>query len=244
MNYLLLFLICLILLIIIVFTILYIIFKIYLKKYNCLIKTIKDYDDLICTNNTNNHEIKNQLLTIRNMSKNKKVISYIDSILNNQDLDDRNILKKVIKIPCGGLRGLIYSKLLVMQNNNINYELYIDKKVCTKNINKISSNDMVDLCKIIGVFLDNSIDAVIPLKKKNIVIEIYVDCADLVISITNNYDGFIDINKLGNSGFTTKSKGHGYGLKLVRDILSKNKKLENTKEFYNDYFTQNIRVKL
>lgn len=214
------------------------------EKYNISLDSIKNYEQIIDNNRINNHETRNQFLMIRSMSKNKRIISYIDSILNNNLSDREELLDEVMIIPSGGLRGLIYTKLLLMKENNINYELHVDKKVNVSRINKIESNCMVDICKIIGVFLDNAIEAVQELDEKNITIELYVENKNLIISITNNFAGYIDAENLDKAGYTTKSSGHGYGLRLVKDIIFKNERLENDREIYEDNFTQNLKIKM
>lgn len=214
------------------------------EKYNVSLNSIRGYENMIESNRVNNHEVRNQFLMLRGMSKNKKLNTYIDSILNKNISTNEDLLNKVIKIPSGGLRGLIYTKLIKMQDNNINYEVHVDKRVNSRKFSKIDSNTMVDICKIIGVFLDNAIECVSKLKKKNISIEFYVEKNDIIICITNNFEGKIDFDRLGIVGYTTKGKGRGYGLRLVKEILNTNNYLENTRELYNDNFTQNLKIKM
>lgn len=214
------------------------------EKYNVSLDNIKSYEDMIEINRVNNHEVRNQFLMLRGMSKNKKLNTYIDSILDKNISTNEDLLNKVIKIPSGGLRGLIYTKLIQMQDNNINYEVYVDKRVNSRKFSKIDSNTMIDICKIVGVFIDNAIECVSDLKKKNITIEIYVERNDIIICITNNFEGKIDFDKLGTGDYTTKGNGHGYGLRLVKEILNSNNYLENTRELYDDNFTQNLKIKM
>lgn len=219
-------------------------YKVITEKYDLTMNTVLGYEKIIENNKISNHETRNQFRTIRNMTTNKNLINYINSILNDNINDSEDILIEVSKIPSGGLRGLIYTKLLYMKENNINYELHVDKKVNVSRINKIESNCMVDICKIVGVFLDNAIEAVQKLDEKNITIELYVENKNLIISITNNFAGYIDAENLDKAGYTTKSSGHGYGLRLVKDIISKNERLENDREIYEDNFTQNLKIKM
>ncbi len=215
-----------------------------MEKYSVSLDNIKLYEDIIENNRVNNHEVRNQFLMLRGMSKNKKLNTYIDSILDKNISTNEDLLNKVIKIPSGGLRGLIYTKLIQMQDNNINYEVHVDKRVNSRKFSKIDSNTMIDICKIIGVFIDNAIECVSNLKKKNITIEFYVERNNIIVCITNNFEAKIDFDKLGTGDYTTKGNGHGYGLKLVKEILSRNYRLENSCELYEDNFTQNLKIKM
>ena len=50
----------------------------------------------------------------------------------------------------------------------------------------------------------------------------------------------IDINKIGKKGFTTKGKGHGYGLSIVKDIAKHNDNIETFKDAEEQKFKQTI----
>jgi two-component system sensor histidine kinase AgrC len=220
--------------------------KIY-NKYNTTLNTLKEYEDILDKYRVMNHENKNQLLTIRNMltDNNKDIRKYIDEITDNKLKDDDKIMKEVSIIPAGGLRGLVYSKILYINQNHIKYELNISKNIRTVDlINNLENSDMLDICQIIGVYIDNAIESVIKLKKKHINIEMYLEKEKLIFAISNNYDGKIEISKLDQKGYTTKGYGHGYGLSLTKKIIQNNKKLENEKKLTNQIFTQILKIKM
>ncbi len=52
------------------------------EKYNISLDSIREFELMIENYRINTHENKNQFRTIRNMSKNKKINSYIDALLN------------------------------------------------------------------------------------------------------------------------------------------------------------------
>lgn len=214
------------------------------EKYDLSLKNIEEYEKMIDASKLNNHETRNHFLTIRNMSKNKKITNYIDSLLDNKINDSEQLLSEVSRLPRGGLRGLIYSKLLDIKEKKINYNLLIDKKVSMTKFSKIEDDLIVDICKILGVFLDNAIEAVELLKEKDIVIEIYADKKDIVFAITNNFIGELEIDELSTTKYSTKGNGRGYGLTLVKDIINKSNKLENLTEIYEDNFTQILKIKM
>lgn len=215
--------------------------KVY-DKYNNTLNSLKEYEDILSRYRISNHENKNQLLTIRGMIKNKKVASYIDEIVENKIKDDEKLMFESLIIPEGGLRGLIYSKLLLMKENNIDYELSIAKNVKTTDLSKMDDDLVLNICNIVGVYLDNAIEEVKKLEEKYIVIEMYKDDT-LNIAITNNYDGNIDIDNIDNAGYSTKGKNHGYGLSLVKQILNGNKKIKNIRRISDDEFTQELKIK-
>ena len=216
-------------------------------KYNTTLNSLKEYENMLDRYRVSNHENKNELLTIRNMipKSNKKVISYIDTILENKLKDNDKIMLEASKIPAGGLRGLIYSKILLMKKLNINYNLEISNEVRTTDLIKsIQDFTMMDICKIIGVYLDNAIEEVEKLNKKYIGIEMYLDEKSLIICVSNNYKEMISLDKIEESGYTSKGSGHGYGLSLTKEIIDNNKNLSNEKRINKEIFTQILKIKM
>ena len=212
------------------------------SKYITTLQELEEYENIINEYRVINHENQNQLNSIKGMTSNKRVREYIDEILNNKNKKNELILKQALLIPTGGLRGLIYSKLVIMKNKNINYNLHVDKKINIKLTKNISTKTMLNVCQIIGVYLDNAIEAVENLKQKNILISIYkVD--NIVIEIINNKENYVDINKVDKAGYTTKEGIHGYGLSLVSKILKEDPKLINEREITQNTFKQKLIIK-
>lgn len=216
-------------------------------KYNTTLNSLKEYEDILDKYRVSNHENKNQLLTIRNMivEKNKKAAKYIDELVKNKLKDDEKIMQEVSVIPTGGLRGLVYSKILDMKEKNIDYELNISKEVRTVDlINKLNDSDMLDICQIIGVYIDNAIEAVMDIKDKYVNFDMYLENDCLIFEISNYYEGKIELEKLEEKGYTTKTSGHGYGLSLTKEIINSNKKLKNEKRLSKETFTQVLKIKM
>lgn len=211
-------------------------------KYNSSILSLKEFEDVLNNYRVDNHENKNHLLAIRNMTKNKKVISFIDAILDNKEKDNSNLMHETSVIPSGGLRGLIYSKMLVMKNKDIEYELDVDRKVRTVELLDYGDDTLLDICKIIGIFLDNAIEEVENLDEKYIIIEMFIEDDILKISITNIFDTSVDKSDIYKVGYSTKGDKHGYGLSLVKKLTDKNRKLKTHHEINDDEFTQVLEI--
>lgn len=212
------------------------------SKYIATISELEEYEKLINEYRVINHENKNQLNCIKGMTNNKKVHSYINEIMENKQSENKEILNQALLIPTGGLRGLLYSKMVVMKNKNISYRLYVDKKINSKLIKNISSKTILDVCQIIGVFIDNAIEAVENCDNKMIIVNIY-KLDDIVIEIINNFTEEFDINKIDKLGYTTKNGMHGYGLSLVNKILKANSDLLNERTIKDKMFKQKLIIK-
>lgn len=210
-----------------------------------LMSSLHLYEDMVDRQRVDNHENKNQLLIIRNMikKKDKDVIKYIETIVKDQKEDDEALYTRVMTIPSGGLQGIIYQKMLVMKDEHIKFSLDVGRGVRDFDLSKLSMDDNYRLCKIIGVLLDNAIEESRNIKDKCIMISLFIDSDDLIIDVSNRFEGKIDIDKLDESGYTTKGDGHGYGLSLVKKILSETKAFENERCINRNVFKQIIRIK-
>ena len=216
------------------------------NKYNIAIKSLNDYENMMAKYRIASHENKNLLLTIRAMivNKDKDIPRYIDSIIEERYIDDEKLLFNVSSIPSGGLRATIYSEILKIKENKIDYILNIDREIRTVDLIELDTNTVIDICKIIGVFIDNSIEAVVNLKRRNINIELYVQNNNLCIKVSNNYSGNINMAKINDDGYTTKGKNHGYGLSLVKNIVKNNSTFKHETEISKNIFSQILIIKI
>ncbi len=211
-------------------------------KYNGSLVSLKELEKVLSNQRIDNHENRNHLMTIRNMTTNKKIIKFIDSILNTKINDNNDILHETTIIPEGGLRGLIYSKLLLMSEKDIEYELDVSNSIRTLDILEFGDDTLLDICKIVGIFLDNAIEEVETIDDKYIIIEMFIDDNVLNIVITNTFDNTKDKKDIYKPGVSTKGGTHGYGLSLVKKLVKYNRKLKTYNEISETEFIQILKV--
>ncbi len=215
-------------------------------EYEMVLKNLNDYEKMLDFQKVANHENKNQLLVIKGMIKkgDSSLNEYIDSIISEKREDNEDFLYKTNIIPSGGLRGLVYYKTLSMKEKNIDVLLNISSNIRKIKLEQMGINLNKDLCKVMGIVLDNAMQAVENLKSKNIDIEMNHEPKRLIIMVSNNFEGDLNLSEMDNMGYTTKGSGHGYGLTLMKQIIGRNKLLSNQKYIYGQKFVQKIILNL
>ena len=129
-----------------------------------------------------------------------------------------------------------------MDEQKIKYELYVETGVKTK-LNTLSVNMYKNITKILGVLLDNAIDASKKSKDKRIIVSVSKEKSNVIFNISNTYKGKLDLDKIG-TGFTTKGFGHGYGLRLVNDIMKETNSFEVKNEILDKYYVSKLIIKI
>ncbi len=217
-----------------------------IQQYDRLLMYLQGYEKLIIEKSKEQHEYKNQLIILRGLihQKNKKAIAYIDNMLNiNRSETNYDWLAKLNNILSDGLKGLIYYKISQMQDRNIDIMVNISPELNSKKLWKVCDTYLQDVSRIIGVYLDNAMEAAMNASKKYIIIETELHNKDIIFTFSNTYSGLVDIENMDSPGFSTKGKGKGYGLPLVKDIVQKNQHLEQQREINGIYYVQKLIIK-
>ena len=196
-----------------------------------------------------NHEYKNELSIIRGLAmNNQKVMDYINDLIDIKEKDNEMWMEKLKLIPEGGLRGLLYYKMLIMEEKKILVDFQLGRDVTTNVINNVDYELRPKVCKLLGIYIDNAIETVMPLQDKCIQISIRKKRINkfsyLIISIMNNYAGDIDISKIEDLGYSTKGMGRGLGLSIAQEILKEEKKLTHTTKLIRHNFIQELKIKI
>lgn len=218
------------------------------NKYNMTNTILKELEQNVTRLKITNHENKNQLLTIRNMIKkgedSKSLIKHIENIVNTKIKDDETLMLQTSTITNSMISSIVYSKMLTMKENDVDAALIISRDIKDLYLSDIPDELAVEVCKIIGVYLDNALEEVSKYEEKIINIEFYAEKKTLCIAISNNFEGEIDFEKMDNPGYTTKENGHGYGLSLAHEIIESNDRLSSEREIKDNIFKQILKIKM
>lgn len=114
------------------------------------------------------------------------------------------------------LKGLLAVKLIRAQELKIDAILEV-----VEPIDKISM-DSIDLCKVVGILLDNAVEAALTCENPVIRIAFVKKGDSIIIVFANSLPvNMPPIYKIFEEGFSTKGEGRGLGLASLREIMKK-----------------------
>lgn len=209
--------------------------------YENLFNYVKIFEDWIEDEQLIRHEYKNQLAVLRCLTKEKKVKDKIDEIISDTINIDNHMINQLKNLPSGGLKGLLYYKIAVARNNDINIEVDVSQDASPV-LNALNQDELKINSKLIGIYCDNAIEAAKDTKKKIVLIEIYEinDIANIVISNTCKENKVL-LNRY-DKGISTKGKGRGNGLYFAKKMLNRNTWIEESQEIIDGYYIETLKI--
>ena len=152
----------------------------------------------------------------------------------NRDDYRLNLLKN---IKDSALKGLISSKLIYANENGL--DVFID---IIEEIDHIAM-DTIDISRVMGIFLDNAIEAALETEEKEIKFNMVKEDNHVAIILMNSFKDYkVPISKMEQEGYSTKGKNRGIGLANVKNILSKYDNVYKMTGKENGYFVQKLEI--
>ncbi|MBU3214894.1 GHKL domain-containing protein [Clostridium estertheticum] len=140
-----------------------------------------------------------------------------------------------IKIP--EIKGVVSSKLITAQHKEINVFIDIIEPIEDINI------DIIDICKILGIILDNAIEASGDCENPLIKFAIINKKRSVIIIVINQcLENTPPIYKLFEKEFSTKGKNRGLGLNNLKEIINSYNNVSLDTSIKDNEFIQNIEV--
>lgn len=216
-------------------------------QYDKLLEFMVTYEKEIEEQRILRHENKNNLIAIKSKiidkDNQKEIVNYIDELLNISTKVKNEKYAKYGYLPSNGIKGLFYYKTDEAEQKGIKVSISISKDIKKSVIANMDTKHFRQLGNILGVFLDNAIEASLNSIDKSLGIEIYKNKKSVEILISNSYVNKVDKNKIGFISYSTKGKNRGHGLLLVNNIIKSNKMFENEKTITDKVFIQKLIVK-
>lgn len=208
-------------------------------EYENLFTYVQNFEDWIEKEQINRHEYKNQLAVLRCLTTEKKVKDKIDEILEDNINIEGAVVHQLKMLPKGGIKGLMYYKAAIAQKNKIDLEVDVSLEVHSI-LEKLPEKDIKTLCRLIGIYFDNAIEAARETKKKKVLVEVYEIKDHVTFVFSNTFKkpkNFEDRNK---KGVSSKGAGHGNGLYFASKLISENPWLSGKQEVIDKYYIQQL----
>lgn len=210
-------------------------------EYENLFTYVQNFEDWIEKEQINRHEYKNQLAVLRCLTTEKKVKDKIDEILEDNINIEGAVVHQLKMLPKGGIKGLMYYKAAIAQKNKIDLEVDVSLEVHSI-LEKLLEKDIKTLCRLIGIYFDNAIEAARETKKKKVLVEVYEIKDHVTFVFSNTFKkpkNFEDRNK---KGVSSKGAGHGNGLYFASKLISENPWLSGKQEVIDKYYIQQLTI--
>lgn len=189
------------------------------------------------------HDYKNMMAGIY-LEAEEGNLSAIQSFIGQMTEDfDRQVGEKInqmtqlgnIKIP--ELKGLLASKLVQIQSRNIQCSLEVWEPV-----EKISM-PVRDLCRAIGILLDNAAEAVAGMKNPIFTCMFTASRECTTILVKNPVSHPVSMSEIWTEGYSTKGDGHGLGLTSYRRIIDSYENVFSYTYEENGIFVQELKIR-
>lgn len=208
-----------------------------------LLKIMGDYEIILDKTRENRHEMINNLLVLKG-EKNKNSRRYndiLDELIKQYDTNKMSSYSGLYKLP-NGLKGLVYYKIARIKNNDVNFRTIISDKMYDE-FNNLDTKIYYKVCKIMGILIDNAVEASINSKEKTLLIYIYEQCnGNIVISIENSYNALLDIHDINKKGYSTKGKNRGLGLFIANITIEEEKLLRLRQYVFESTFISELKI--
>ena len=194
--------------------------RVFRHDYINILSTMKYYIDA-----ENSDELKKYF--------NEKILPCSSSITSQN-----TIIGKLSRIKILEIKSIIYTKIIkaIQANLNISLELMDDIDNAFM--------DSFKLCTILGILLDNAIEAASASDKKMLRLAIVYFDDGLIIHISNSTSPIsIPIEKMFDEGYSSKGNGHcGIGLYEVNNIINELSHVFIETTYKNLVFTQELEI--
>ena len=215
-----------------------------LKEQQSLLNIMSEYEGMLEKDRVNRHEMINNLLVLKSFDdKNSdKYREILDDIIKEYQENKSKTYRSLYSLP-NGVKGIVYYKMANIIDQGVEFTSEISNTVYEE-FDKLESKLYYKVCKIVGILIDNAIEAAIDTKEKFILIEMFKEKDTLNIIIENSFNNNFDLNDINKKGFSTKGKNRGYGLHIVNKLVKSSDDMFFKQSISNSKFLSELKITL
>lgn len=165
--------------------------------------------------------------------------NYIQEMTDDFDLQvgsQIRLMNQLANIRMTEMKGLFLKKMKTMQEEEIHWELEVLKPFEKTRMRS------TDLCRCLGILLDNAIEEVQGKNDGLIHIMISSHSGFTTVRVKNTLYSAVDFHKIGTMGYSTKGKDRGIGLANYKEILEKYEKALPITTIQDGCFIQELKI--
>ncbi|MCL1950905.1 MAG: GHKL domain-containing protein [Turicibacter sp.] len=188
------------------------------------------------------HDMKNMLLGFEGYlksgdSKGMKDYYYSSVLPQHEKIDKEELyLLPLVRLENIAIQGMLRGKLADAMNLGVEVSLELEDE-----IQEISMNP-IDLIRVLGILLDNAIEAALETNAPVIKMAFIKEENRLLIVVQNNFKGEIPFDEMYRHGFSTKGEDRGIGLSNLAEILEESEGVQVYHEVEGDLFVQHLEI--
>ncbi len=197
------------------------------------------YEDI----RTFRHDYRNILSTMQQYIDNGNIEAlkgyFHDTILNATPVlsDDGFYLGRLHQLEDNAVKSLLYTKIIAILNHEINFNLEIAEPV------PVLPMDSLTLCRILGILLDNALEAAMDSPAKELRISIVSTDMAVLFMVTNSTPPLpVPVSSLMQRGYSTKEGHDGIGLAAVAELLDRIPIANLSTKYENGLFCQTLEI--
>ena len=190
------------------------------------------------------HDYRNILATMQNYidGENTEALKeyFHKTILRDIPVlsDDSFLLGRLHQLEDDAVKSLLYTKAVAILNHDIHFELEVAERI------PVLPMDSLALCRILGILLDNALEAALDSAEKSLRISIVAVDIAVIFMITNSTPPLsLPLNRLSERGTSSKAGHDGIGLATVRELLDPLPCVELSTKYRDTVFCQTLKIK-
>ena len=144
-------------------------------------------------------------------------------------------LQKLSKLQNSAIKGLVSNKIIYAMNQGI--DVFVDLMDEVKDI----AINTIDLCRVLGIYMDNAIEAANECDNKEIKFNVIKEDNSVTFVIMNSFVNHgLSLSDMEKQNVSSKGEGRGLGLNNVKEILSRYNNVNKVTEIKDNYFIQTL----